>query len=717
MTSGLAPGARYTVDEALDAAATARAQSRLRDAELLCRAVLDGEPGHPGANHELGLVGLALGRPADALAHLRIAAAAAPDREAYWQGLAEAAARADRLDALTAAIAAHAASIASPQTRRFVAVLAFRLDVAQVLPPSGNPTRSETDAVIALVGSGRLDAARAAAEGLTLRYPLDGFGWKAFGTALLLAKQGAQACPPLEIATALLPEDPETHNSLGAALRAAGRPADAESSFRRALALRADFAEAHNNLGLVQLDRGDVAAAESSFRASLAASPGYADAHNNLGRALQAQSRLFEAERCYLAAAHADPSMADAPNNLGSVLRALGKFEDAAACFARARRIRPDFAAALNNEGAVLRDLGRNEEALAALTRALELEPGLAAAHNNVGSIHEDFGRLEEARACFERALALQPGFAAAFANLGDVLCDLDDAAAAAAAYSKALALDPDDVGLDAGVYLAVLEYLRDDLQACGAALDATRRIIDRREPKRRNAQVYWRFLERLVAWRATAALAEDKLPAMFAVGESHVLSAHGLRLAHRGVLRRCRSEWIWGCKQWHLGGGRPNRFARRFDAVLARLPEASTVLLAVGEIDCRFDGGIAKAAAKNPERPLSDIVRDTARGYVDSAVGAAAAKGHRLVFSGIPASFATPTGVSAAAVAENAAIIRLMNSELAARAAAAGHDFLDVFAMTDRGTGRASGQHHIDRTHLHPERVVEAFASYCRLA
>lgn len=716
MSSGLTPGMRYTIEEALEEAAAARAQSRLNDAEQLCRAVLAGEPGHPAANYEIALLGMILDRPADALGHMQVAVDGAPDREPYWQGLAEVAARADQLDVLRAAILKHGAAIQSLPTRRFVAVLALGLGIAQALSFSGSPTRAETDAVIALIDAGRLDASRAAAEALTLRFPLDGFGWKALGTALVLGRRGAEACAPLEIAAILRPDDAESHNTHGAALRAAGRLDDAEVSLLRALRLHADFAEAHNNLGLVRLDRGDPIAAEACFRASLAVNPDYAEAHNNLGRALQATGQVADAERAYRRAIALAPADADAHNNLGTVLRALGEPREALRSVEHALRLRPDNVRALNNRALIAREAGDVELARRSAGRALALDPGFAEAHVNLAAIHEDLGELEAAREALAQALALKPDFAAAHANLGKVLCDLDAAAGATAACRRALDLDPAGHGLEAGVYLAVLLYLADDPNGCRDALARTRAVIEGTAARQANVRRYWQYLDRLVALRAMRPLGVGVgLPQLVAVGESHALGLHGLVVAPHGVAHACRTEWIWGCKQWHLGGAGPNRFRRRFDAVFDRLPEQTAVLMCVGEIDCRPDEGISAALARDPSRDLAQIVRATVEGYVAHVEARAARRNLRPIYSGVPSPYQDDGRTTAEARARQVETVRAVNAVLAEQAAAHGRDFLDVGAMTDGGDGRATGHRHLDRTHLHPDSYVAAFEGFLR--
>jgi predicted Zn-dependent protease len=57
---------------------------RMPEAEQLYRAILQGEPAQPQANHNLGILLLQAGQPAAALPHLEAALAAKPESERYW---------------------------------------------------------------------------------------------------------------------------------------------------------------------------------------------------------------------------------------------------------------------------------------------------------------------------------------------------------------------------------------------------------------------------------------------------------------------------------------------------------------------------------------------------------------------------------------------------------------------------------------------------------
>ncbi len=58
--------------------------------------------------------------------------------------------------------------------------------------------------------------------------------------------------------------------------------------------------------------------------------------------------------------------------------------------------------------------------------------------------------------------------------------------------------------------------------------------------------------------------------------------------------------------------------------------------------------------------------------------------------------------------------LLRIFNATLKERALAAGMGFLDVYALSDRGDGIASGDWHMDSHHLSPGAVAEAFRKHC---
>ena len=66
-----------TIDQALQQGIAAHREGKLQDAERLYRAILQAQPSHPDANHNLGVLTVAVGRPLEALTFFKQALDAA----------------------------------------------------------------------------------------------------------------------------------------------------------------------------------------------------------------------------------------------------------------------------------------------------------------------------------------------------------------------------------------------------------------------------------------------------------------------------------------------------------------------------------------------------------------------------------------------------------------------------------------------------------------
>ena len=142
----------------------------------------------------------------------------------------------------------------------------------------------------------------------------------------------------------------------------------------------------------------------------------------------------------------------------------------------------------------------------------------------------------------------------------------------------------------------------------------------------------------------------------------------------------------------------------------MERLPRQSTILLPIGEIDCRPNEGILMAWKKYPGESLDDVAQTTLTAYVRYVAGIAAQYGHQMIVAGVPATNIPLHALTAEVAEQLVRLIRVFNTMLKDQVLAAGMDFLDVYALTDRGDGTASGQWHIDDVHLKPSAMVEAF-------
>jgi tetratricopeptide (TPR) repeat protein len=166
------------------------------------------------------------------------------------------------------------------------------------------------------------------------------------GVALGELDRPEEALQSYERAVALRPDHAEAYNNRGIALSRVGHLTEAEASYERAIALRPGYANAYNNLGnlLGELGRRDEAL--ESFDRAVAVKPDYAEAYDNRGIVLGDLERYTEALASFDRAIALKPDYAEAHYDRGNALRELHRHADAVDSFERAIALRPDYASA-----------------------------------------------------------------------------------------------------------------------------------------------------------------------------------------------------------------------------------------------------------------------------------------------------------------------------------------------------------------------------------
>jgi len=347
---------KLTINKALQQAVTAHKEGKLEEAERFYREILQAQPTHPDANHNLGVLELSKNKSAAALPLFKTAVEANPNIEQFW------------ISYINMLIKENQFEEAELYSRKAIE-----------LKPEFVTAHFNLGAILQVLS--RLDEAEAS----------------------------------YKKAIELKPEYAEAYNNLSVTFKDLGKLEDAEASCKKALELKPKYAEAYNNLGIIlkKLDR--LEEAEASCKKALELKPNYAEAYNNLGSALQQLNRSDEAEASYKKAVVLKPDYAIAYYNLGTMLNDLGRLYETETIFKKAIKLKPDFVQALNNLGITLEELGRLDEAEASYKKAIEIKPGFKQALLNRGRIlfkkgeHElslrdfDLCNTEESRA---RALA-----------------------------------------------------------------------------------------------------------------------------------------------------------------------------------------------------------------------------------------------------------------------------------------------------------------------
>ena len=392
-----------TINEALKEGLAAHKKGELSDAKRFYESVLQSQPGHPAASHNLGLIAISKSQFKEALPLLKTALDFAPNVEQFWLSYIDALIKAGQLEIAKKTI--NAARSKGLSGERFEELLT-------------KSTRANTDnelledqikIVLKAYKQGRYSDVIRTAAAITQEFPKNQFCWKALSISLKKLGRFKESLAAGEKSVELAPQDAEAHYNLGNTLRELGRFEEAEECFKQAIALQSDFT----------------------------------DAHYNLGQMLQAQNRFQEAEVSYKKAIAMNPNFAEAYSNLGNTLRNLHRFRQAEACFNQAIAVNSDYAEAYYNFGNMLLEQGRFEQAERNFIRAIALKSGFALAYLNLGNALQKQGRLSEAEENYRKALVAEAKFTPALSNLGNILSELGMFDDAESSYLQAIALDP----------------------------------------------------------------------------------------------------------------------------------------------------------------------------------------------------------------------------------------------------------------------------------
>jgi Flp pilus assembly protein TadD len=423
-----------TIGQALQQGIAAHKKGNLQDAERLYRAILQTQPTHPDANHNLGVIAVSLNKTESGLLLFKTAVEANPNVEQHWISY---------IDALIKVSQVKNAKRALKKAKR-AGVAKNKLDALnqQLMSDSKeqDPSHVELSSLLEHYQNGRYDDAEKLAILITQQFPRHNFSWKVLGAVLKQTGRISEALVASQKTVELAPEDAEAHNNFGVVLKELGKFEEAEASCRKAIALKPDYTEAHYNLGITLQELGRLEEAEISNRQAITLKPNYAEVHNNLGVTLQELGKLEEAEASYRHAIVLKPNYAEAHSNLGVTLQELGKLEEAETSCRKAIALKPDYAIAHYNLGITLQELGGLKESEASSRQAIALKPDYAEAHRHLSLIKtfnkEDDQFLQMKKLCLDQTLTDEQRCHLSFA-LGKASEDLNQISKSFQYYSE----------------------------------------------------------------------------------------------------------------------------------------------------------------------------------------------------------------------------------------------------------------------------------------
>ena len=347
-----------TIEQALQQGLSAHKDGNLKDAERLYRAILQSQPTHPDANHNLGVIAISRNEIQLALPLLKTALDANPKIEQFWLSYIGALIKDKQFDCARGclkegekvglaggkvnALEAHLKQLtqsAKPKSVERKIGLTSKEQRKKIAKSkktsSSNPSQLHLDSLLKHYQNGRYDYAEALAKSITHQYPQHQFAWTILAAALRKNGRSSESIIASQKSVQMAPQEARTHYNLGITLNEQNRLKEAEASFRQAIALKPDFAEAHSNLGITLRALGKLEEAQAGFRRAISLKSDYVRAYSHLGLTLQELGRLDESEESLTRAIAMKPDFAEAHRNLGNTLNAKGSQENALKHFER----------------------------------------------------------------------------------------------------------------------------------------------------------------------------------------------------------------------------------------------------------------------------------------------------------------------------------------------------------------------------------------------
>ena len=314
-----------TVPQALQLAIAAHKEGNLTKAENIYRSILESQPNHPDANHNLGVLAASVGKLKESRPYLKTALESKPGVIQFWLSYLEVLSKLGHSDIVRALLEKTKHAGLKDED-------IFKLK-ARFTPNLKNKRASlqkSTKELVGLYSAGRLNEALALGE--------------------ILSEQFSK--------------DPNIFNILGAINSSLGKIENAINNYKKAINIKPGFSEVHNNLALSlkKLARNEEAVVV--FKKAIQLDPNSHSIHYNLGNTQNDLGQHEEAIASFNRAIKLNPKDASIHNNLGNSLKALARSEEAIASFERAIKLKPDFDAAHINLAQTLEELEKYHEAI-----------------------------------------------------------------------------------------------------------------------------------------------------------------------------------------------------------------------------------------------------------------------------------------------------------------------------------------------------------------
>ncbi|MCP4021018.1 MAG: tetratricopeptide repeat protein [Desulfobacteraceae bacterium] len=496
-----------TITETLQQAIDYHKANRLQRAEQLYRAILQAQPKHTDANHNLGVLAVQMNKVEQSLPFFKIALENNPANGQYWLSYIDALIKSGNRDTARQVLKQGKEKGLSGDG---VDQLAIQLKEQKMHPNDKN----DLEPAIQFRESGQYQQASSWLEDWLTKNPDDPGALAHLAHVYLLLRNETSAMGMIKRAISIAPDlavvqrnlarlylkQNQTHHALSAAIKAvtvephfyenrlvlstayaaSGQDIKALELVEAIIKDKANYAEAYATRALYRFNNGDrqgalvdckkalsikpyltqlwglsanlyyqdnnLLQAISSLEQALVHEPGSIDYMIMLGEYKRQAGIVEEALTLLKKAVELAPDNANAWANYGTALQQDEQLTEAKNAYNNALGINPNMGEVANNLATLAMNDGDNEKALELFEKVNLFNPDYADAYNYRGIVFRELGHLEEAIKSYEEAIRCKPHYAEAYINRGNALSELGQSEQALESYDTAIQLKPDFV-------------------------------------------------------------------------------------------------------------------------------------------------------------------------------------------------------------------------------------------------------------------------------
>ena len=337
-----------SVDQLLSRAIAEHKKGELQKAEYLYRSILNINKVHPDANHNLGVLAIAVGESEAAIPFLKVAIETNPRKEQYWVSCITALIKLQRFDdAKKIMRKAIALGLQEEKFNSFRDI--FLNDTKRSILSNEQITK-----LVRLYEKNKISAAILYARRLLVEFPGSHIITNLLGAIYFAKDDYEYAIRKIKYSLKIKPDFPEALNNLGNSLIRIKKYEDTLIYYTHAIILRPNFTSAYYNLGIALYNLGRYEECILYFNQAVNIQPKLTDAYLNLGAAFNSIGKYDMAIYHLRRAIDLKPNHSEALNNLGNVLRNQGHLTEAISCFNKAIVFKPNSVEAYTNLAAVL---------------------------------------------------------------------------------------------------------------------------------------------------------------------------------------------------------------------------------------------------------------------------------------------------------------------------------------------------------------------------